>query len=353
MVTSIIKGVCDMIGQNRYITILLLALTICMLLTACAYDAVNGEDDSMVSETANETTVTEIETDTTSVLDNETIDTTVDDSEQTTVIEQEPYDPEKEYDYLIHALKVYIKNLNIHYSMVESTYETKFDKAVISGIALYVSFDPNDYYFVCAYSDSGHEYEFWDQCCLDDYTWVRFDSEQDIVEYYNDEKFVVCFQINRTISCINLLSEDGTGTDMEHFQIFWPEFSEGINIAAPFTCDETYLYFYSNYATEYHLRYEPVVIYHSSDLYYHKAVILSLKEVDGVDCLRVFLKMKRPDGSLSENAYLQEYFGKYYDNAMSFMMMNGKHSVTEQDGTVYEYGLLKIDDVTELMKSRK
>ena len=109
-----------MTGKNRYIIISLLALMICMLLTACAYDAVNGEGDSRASETANETTVTEQEPATTSVLDNETIDTTNEDSEQTTVIEQEPYDPEREFDYLIHALKVYIKNLNIQVSMAES-----------------------------------------------------------------------------------------------------------------------------------------------------------------------------------------------------------------------------------------
>ncbi len=337
-----------MIGKNRYITILLLALTICMLLTACAYDAVNGEDDSMVSEAANETTVTEQETDTTNVLDNETIDTTDEASEQTTVIGQEPYDPEKEFDHLTHALTAYLEHLKYNFDMPNNNYETKMNHIKRGNQGLYVKFNSEEFYFVCAYSHSGHESEREDYCCKTLYKWVRFDNADEIVEYYGDNKFVVAFQINKSLFCKDIFTMESATVNMEHYQTYMPVFVEGVNIAQGLTFGETYVYIYPNdMIFDYCLFQNPRMIYHSFDCYYHDWVVFRCVEIGDIDYLKVHLHYEREDGH-SGDLNIHSEFGEYYEDLMR-VMITDQYSEYDKLGYRYDCGLFMIDDLINII----
>ena len=337
--------------KRHYINGILLLLAASVLFSACAYDAVNGAQDTSVPEDRTEESISEQATDSGDYGDTSELiqDATHENTEQTTASEQEPYDPSKEFDYLIYALKTYIRHMSFSFLLLENSYEDKFNMAAESGCALYVTLDPESAYYVCAYSGSDHENEFWNQCCLDDYTWVSFSNEQDIVEEYNGEDFVVCFRIYKTLSCVNILSENNDEMDMEYFQLYWTQFAQDTNTPADLTDSQSFIYFYSKGAGEYHQRYNPYVVYHSEDIYYHKNVTLMLTEMDGTDYVRVLLKTRLPDESIRENATLKNSFGTYYDNAMD-KMATGLHSVTDQDGTVREYGLLSVASIALMIK---
>ena len=76
---------------------------------------------------------------------------------------------------------------------------------------------------------------------------------------------------------------------------------------------------------------------------------MSLMELDEAHYVKIHLSTLSSDGKTTDNEFLPEYFGKYYDDAMRFMIA-GKYSLTDQYGNVNEYGLLKAKDIAEIIK---
>ena len=327
-------------------------LASCLLLSACDLSNVSFEAQSQnelapsnTDDTVENSQATDIHTE----VVQETSDPLPEDTSQPITLADDTYDPEKEFDYLIHTLKTYLGHLKYESSGLENTYENKFDSAKESGKVLFVEFNPNAYYYVCAYSDSGHEYEFYDQCCIDSYTWVKFEDEQELKDSYDGKDFVVSFQINKTLSCVNMLDEKDASADMEHYRIYSPEFVDGVNTSEPLEFAEAFLYFYSdNTVSKYHQCNNPAIIYHSTDCYYHKSVVLTLMELDTENYVKIHLSTHMSDGKTTENGFLPEYFGKYYNDAMR-VMITGTHNVTDQYGNVNEYGLLRIEDIVQII----
>ena len=350
----IIEEVHDMNALSKKLILVTFVIAVCWLLTGCAnnYAIYEGISDALIDASDMEMIGTSQMTDIPETGIQDTIDVAYDQDTQSTESLYEPYDPEKEFDYLVYALKTFLVHSRSQFLMMESTYENKFDMAVYSGCALYVEFDPHEYYYVCAYSDSGHEYEFRDFCCIDGYTWEEFDHERDITDRHDGSDFVAAFQINKSFFCLNILSEGERSVDMEHYQIYTPEFVDGINTSSPLLINQSYLYFYSSDClSEYHVLKTPYVIYHSKDCYYHKSVALPVVELDDKDFVQVLLNTTQPDGITNENKTLEKNFGKYYDDAMR-LMITGKHSITDQDGTVRQYGLLGMEEISEIIKSQ-
>ena len=115
---------------------------------------------------------------------------------------------------------------------------------------------------------------------------------------------------------------------------------------------EAFLYFYSdNTVSKYHQCNNPAIIYHSTDCYYHQSVVLPLMELDNAYYVKIHTSTHTPDGNTSENGFLPEYFGKYYDDALRFMIA-GKYNWTDRYGNVNEYGLLKAEDIAEIIKTK-
>lgn len=334
---------------------LLFLLASCLLLSACDLSNVSFETQSQnelapsnTDDTVENSQATDIHTE----VVQETSDPLPENTSQPITLADDTYDPEKEFDYLIHTLKTYLGHLKYESSGLENTYENKFDSAKESGKVLFVEFNPNAYYYVCAYSDSGHEYEFYDQCCIDRYTWVKFEDEQELKDSYDGKDFVVSFQINKTLSCVNMLDEKDASADMEHYRIYSPEFVDGVNTSEPLEFAEAFLYFYSdNTVSKYHQCNNPAIIYHSTDCYYHQSVVLPLMELDNAYYVKIHTSTHTPDGNTSENGFLPEYFGKYYDDALRFMIA-GKYNWTDRYGNVNEYGLLKAEDIAEIIKTK-
>ena len=135
---------------------------------------------------------------------------------------------------LIKTLVKYLQMLNLDILIYHVSLQEKIDSIKGGTEPLYVGFDSSSYYYVCAYYNSAHEREEKDYyCCGAEYTWVRFEKESEIQEYYNDEKFLAGFQLNRSLGVTNILSVEADVPNMEHFKWYEPEFKEGLNIKLP------------------------------------------------------------------------------------------------------------------------
>ena len=107
---------------------------------------------------------------------------------------------------------------------------------------IHMQFDSSLYYFVCAYfpQNDGHiESEY---CCREKYTWVKFENERGIPQYYNGAEMVVAFQINIPTFCRNILSGTDDPINFEFYQRYYPAFSEGFNVNPRIDFEETFIY---------------------------------------------------------------------------------------------------------------
>ena len=157
----------------------------------------------------------------------------------------------------------------------------------------HVQFDTSNYYFVCAYYRGEHANEDDDYCCRNQYTWVIFEDENHIQEYYKDLEFVVAFQINKTLSAIDIATNEDVTTEIEHYMQYTPEFVNGVNIADKSDEDITYICF---------VKPNDKYMFDCSKEYHHFTYTLSCIELDGEWYIWV------------NNKDLAVEFGKYYDD---------------------------------------
>ena len=151
-------------------------------------------------------------------------------------------DAEKE-NALISVLTEYL--VNMHYSIYPGEI-TPFDERVKRGAQpLHIEFDPDDYYYMCCYYNVTHEYPEDLNCCVDKYTWVKFEDSNDIVEIYNGEKFIAAYQINKA-AFVRDISFNAAVPEVEYFQIFDAQFDNGYNISESIYFNRTILYAYSS-----------------------------------------------------------------------------------------------------------
>ncbi len=124
---------------------------------------------------------------------------------------------------------------------------TPFDERVKRGAQpLHIEFDPDDYYYMCCYYNVTHEYPEDLNCCVDKYTWVKFEDSNDIVEIYNGEKFIAAFQINKAVFVRDISLHASAVPEVEYFKIFDAQFENGYNISENIYFDRTILYAYSS-----------------------------------------------------------------------------------------------------------
>lgn len=190
---------------------------------------------------------------------------------------------DKESD-VIESIIDYLYNYYSDHDMPSNSLEWKL-RRIESEVwrPLEVTFDTFDYYFVCGYDndpDSNHYYASRAKKC----NWYRFDSAEEIPEYYNGEKCAYVFQFNKASSIVNLLEGQSDVPEMEHFLWYEPEFEDGYNAKSPIAYGETIIYLcytdYLDYMSFSYLKiWDEGTIYYSTSSYDYRWVTIPTVEI--------------------------------------------------------------------------
>ena len=131
-----------------------------------------------------------------------------------------------------------IVNLDIDYS----DWSDEIDKMKSEAQPIYVAVNPNDYYFVCGYYKTSDPFESYNHSNTAEYIWIGFDSADKIPQYYNESELMCAIQINKPQICRDNISGVDLDIEVEHCQIYKPQFVEGYNVAPAVKCDDKYVY---------------------------------------------------------------------------------------------------------------
>lgn len=260
----------------------------------------------------------------------------------------QPYEPQLVgvTQHMIAALMDYFSMLNKEGALPEYSFEILMDKSKNSGVQpLHVKFDAENFYYVCAYYNPTHEhpeYEKYNYCCVGEYTWVKFDSPDQILDHYNDLGFVCAFQFNRTQFCKSLGSQGGIFKDMEHYQLYKPDFIQGLNVLGEIAFDQSFIYFSeTQFETEYYTVAHPDHFWNT----------LHCVELDGQYYVPHYLYTVNAEGLAGEldTEDLKVNFGKYYDHVMS-VMITDLYTLQDQSGNTNYYGLISVDEIENIIQ---
>lgn len=214
-------------------------------------------------------------------------------------------------------------------------YHIKYDNAH----PLLVKFDAENYYFVCAYYNPTHdnpEYESYAFCCVQEYTWVRYDRPEQITESYNGMRLISAYQINRAVVCRDIGPAGGITENVEHYTPYTPEFSEGVNVWPANVFDQSYIYLNSASLE---------TVYFTTEREYSDSYTFPCVELDGQFYMPYKLYTVRSDGTRIYNGMLEEDLDSYYDQVMRVMITDKYSEYNElNDYTVY-YGLISLPDL--------
>lgn len=332
-----------MIGKNSCITIPLLALTSCMLLTACAYDAVNGEDDSHNSLDVSHTVETTRDPETTELLETESQETTEEPRETTQRVQiPDEYLETGLSKYLLLELSDYLENFLTSVDPAGWSFAMKLNLIKQYGWqTLHVKFDANDYYYACAYYNPAHEHPESSglYCCVHDYIWVKFENSEQITETYQELVFVAAFQINKALFCHDIGSEGGLSEKMEHYQQYTPVFLDGVNVADPIVFEKSYIYT-NDSALE--------TVYFTEAKEPYSWMGFDCVDFEGKFYVPLALYTMTSDGTRKDNAILDWELDTYYDSVMSAMLTD-RYSISDTRGNTVHYGLLSVEDVERFL----
>ena len=216
--------------------------------------------------------------------------------------------------------------------MPDTSTAIKIDEIKNGKQALHVEFNKSEYYFVCAYYNTGHNYETIDYCCATNYTWVKFDDPKEVGEKYKDLSFVVAFQINKASFVADILTKDAVVPNIEHFQKYSPNFNNGLNTNDAITFDTNFIYLNSSNDKD---------VYHSMSAYNNEYITIPCIYLNERYYITKVLYTIYADGTRSDNNIISD-FGKYYDTLVNIMDTTS-YSVTDEKGRTTFYGLIEIN----------
>ena len=236
---------------------------------------------------------------------------------------------------LVEELVEYLQQLSWDYEIGETSLSIKIDAIKKGAQPLQLKFNPDKYYYVCAYHLPECPEEEFLYCHADEYTWVGFSNEKNIVEYYNDTKLCVAFQINKTDLCVDLLPSERNVSKVQHFQMYFPVFENGINTTPRSEYKDTFIYLNSS---------DSNVVYICSNHILHDFVSIPYIELDGKYYITRCLYTGDPSPASKNN--LKWEFGEYYDILMEIMITDKYTEVNKSGNTMY-YGLFEINEFVE------
>lgn len=308
----------------------------CLLLSAC--DLTNAIFDAQIHDpldtnNAPDKTITSAST-----------PATTEQTQETTT------DPEQLYELQIIGLEKnliieildFLNTMYIEYDMPEDSFAIKINKIKKDGLQpLHVKFDVENYYYACAYYNPTHEhpdYEKYEFCCANDYTWVKFDTPDQITDQYQGLAFVCAFQVNRAVFCHDIGQTEGTSKNMEHYLRYAPEFADGSNTADASVFDKCLIYLNSS---------ELETAYFTAERQYHNWIAMHCMELDGQYYVPYYTHMQYADGTVGTRD-LEWHFGEYYEYVMS-IMVTGKYNVPDEYGRTAYYGLISVEEIANII----
>ncbi len=262
----------------------------------------------------------------------------------TTVDLQQPYEPQIcDLDQaLVHELTEYIQSLHGMFDLNEIPFSMKVDQVKRYDQQVFcVKFDAENYYYACAYFNPLHEKPETapnDLCCVGEYTWVKYDSPNQITETYNGLGFVCAFQINRSLYCVDLSSNNGATQNVEHFKMYTAKFVNGINAETNSFVDKSFVFISHS---------DDKIAYHSADAYDHEQLTIRCVEKNGKLYIPIFLYAKEEDGTRKENTMLEWELGADYDDIMRVLIYD------EFNERGNYYGLLTMEDFSKIIIDEK
>lgn len=241
-------------------------------------------------------------------------------------------------DELIDSLVDYLHDLAVLHEMPGTSLAIKIDQIKNEYQPLLVDFDSNDFYYVCGYYDEITGIGPFQYENADDFTWVKFESQDKIKETRGAEKFVVAFQINQALLVKDILSEKSIVPHVEHFQMYDPIFDKGVNINDSVVFEKTFIYLNPSSQSN---------IYLASSAYNHDLVSISCIKSDSVYYVSHYMYSIYSSGEKSEDN-LPVLFDQYYESLISVIQPT-KSDTTNSWGTTYYYGLITIDDFVKII----
>ena len=236
-------------------------------------------------------------------------------------------------DELIASLVVYLQEYHMEVDIPDSSLSIKIDRIKNGQQPLLVDFDPTNFYFVCGYYNGITEDGPLQYNNADEYTWVRFESQDEIKEIHEDKKFVVAFQINKALLVKDIASEKAIIPRVEHFQMYDPFFENGVNTNTHVVFEREFIYINSSNADR---------IYHSVTAHNHQVVTIPCILLDNKYYITRVTHTIYASGNKAEGN-LKEDFGTYYDALISIMDTT-RYNVTNEQGRTDYYGLIEIND---------
>lgn len=236
-------------------------------------------------------------------------------------------------DGLIRSLIVYLEELYIDYDLTPASLAEQINYIKDGVQPLHVGFNSSDCYYVCGYYNEEHKcYGRPYVCCSTEYTWVKFENANEIIEEYNGLKLFVAFQVDIPAFVTDIVSNDGAAPNFEHFQMYEPTFENGVNTNGQIPFNEIFIYLSfpeNSYKSS---------VYHATSAYQHDCVYrIKCISMDGQYYIKVPI-YDTPSGEL----ILVYDFREYYDVLMK--IMNIEYTITHKDGTQSTYGLLDINE---------
>lgn len=197
---------------------------------------------------------------------------------------------------------------------------------------LQIEFDPDRYYYACAYYTPEHLEEEDFYCCASEYTWVGFNDEENIVEYYNDTKLLVVIQINKTKLCLDILYDDRSVPEVEYFQIYSPIFVDGVNTAKSIIFDDKMIYLNTTDTSTVYI-YSKRIIHDFSAMYYVKLDSRNYIVYDHTEHVE----------NVANKEEFKNVFGNHYDQLIEIMITD-KYFVENSKGEKIYYGIFEIEE---------
>ena len=241
----------------------------------------------------------------------------------------EPEKPIVPAEELIDQIIEYLIHVSIDHDMPSVSIADKINRIKGGQQLLHIGFDSqSEYYFVCAYFNTSHN-ELFKCCCSEEYTWVGFKNADEIPEYYNGEKFLVAFQINKASFVEGVVTNEKPIPNMEHFKHYFPIFEEGFNISPPIVFEDEFIYLNPS---------DGSTVYYSTDVHYHILVTMRCIHLDGKDYIAKILYYSAQSFDEERvNEKLEYELGEYYDLLIDMMIIH-------DDGENPIYGLFEIDE---------
>lgn len=240
---------------------------------------------------------------------------------------------------LVVTLIDYLEEYRIQVELPPLSLSNQINQIKNGSKPLHTVFDSSDYYYVCGYYTSPHELEYVDYCCPEEYTWVKYEDESQIQEYSDEMKCIVTFQINNASTITDLLSNETSVSNVQHFQIYTPIFENGVNTETALIFDETFIYLCDTNEN---------ILYHCINTYYHELITIPCARFDNQYYVSIYLdtigsgEIFILEKSLSKDAIIYN-FGEYYDSIVS-VMDTEKYRITNEQGYTHCYGLILLSD---------